>query len=82
MPFIVLDRTYMPDRGARYVQFGDECATLAEAQKLAQFPNLRDPIIVNLDQVKRPPTNEADLNMTLRPGDTLPVRPARHVEVV
>ena len=38
----------------RYGQFGDECETLQDAQKLAQFPNLRDPIIVNLDQVKRP----------------------------
>ena len=56
MAFIVLDRTCMPDREGRYVQFGDECETLADAQKLAQFPNLRDPIIVNLDQVKRPPS--------------------------
>jgi hypothetical protein len=55
MAFIVLDKTYTPDSKVRYIQFGDECATLADAQKLAQFPNLRDPIIVNLEQVKRPP---------------------------
>ena len=55
MAFIVLDKTLTPDSKVRYVQFGDERATLADAQKLVQFPNLRDPIIVNLDQVKRPP---------------------------
>ena len=54
MAFIVLDKTYTPDRKVRYIQFGDECATAEEALKLAQFPNLRDPIIVNLDQVRRP----------------------------
>jgi hypothetical protein len=54
MGFIVLDKTYTPDRKVRYIQFGDECPTLEEALKLAQFPNLRDPIIVNLDQVRRP----------------------------
>ena len=36
----------------RYIQFGDECETLQDAHKLALFPNLRDSIIVNLDQVK------------------------------
>ena len=52
--FLVLDKTFTPDGKVRYIQFGDDCATIAVAQKLAQFPNLRDPIIVNLDQVKRP----------------------------
>ena len=56
MAFIVLDKTSTPDSKVRYVQFGDECAALADAPKLAQFPNLHEPIIVNLDQVKRPPT--------------------------
>lgn len=55
MAFIVLDKTYKSDSKVRYIQFGDECATIGEALKLAQFPNLRDPIIVNLDQVRRPP---------------------------
>jgi hypothetical protein len=35
------------------VQFGDECATLEDARKLARFPNLRGPIIVDLDTRKR-----------------------------
>ncbi|HKN13403.1 MAG TPA: hypothetical protein VJX68_09420 [Candidatus Binatus sp.] len=55
MAFIVLTKTIGPKGQVRYVQFGDECVTFGEAQKLALFPNLRDPIIVNLDQVKRPP---------------------------
>ncbi len=55
MSFIVLTKTIGPKGQIPYAQFGDECETLAEAQKVAQFPNLRDPIIVNLDQVKRPP---------------------------
>jgi hypothetical protein len=52
--FIVLDKTYTPDSKVRYIQFGDECETFEEAQKLAKFPNLRDPIIVNLEEVERP----------------------------
>ncbi len=31
----------------------DTCATLDEARKLAQFPTLRDPIIVDLAKVER-----------------------------
>jgi hypothetical protein len=50
--FIVLDKTYTPDREARYVQFDDECETFEQAQKLARFLNLRDPIIVNLEVVE------------------------------
>ena len=50
--FIVLDKSYKTGHGAtRYVQFGDECATLDAARKLAQFPNLHEPIIVNLANV-------------------------------
>jgi hypothetical protein len=56
MALIVLDKTFTPDGNVRYIQFGDECETLQGAHKLALFPNLRDPIIVNLDQVKKPPT--------------------------
>jgi len=37
----------------RYVQFGDECATLDAAKKLAQFPNLHEAIIVNLADIVR-----------------------------
>jgi len=57
MGFIVLDKTITSDSKVRYLQFGDECETFAEALKLAQFSNLRHPIIVNLDQVNRPVTN-------------------------
>jgi hypothetical protein len=49
--FIVLDKTYTPDRKVRDLQFGDECETFEETVKLAKFPNLRDPIIVNLEEV-------------------------------
>ncbi len=52
--FIVLDKTYTPDSKVRYIQFGDECETFEEAQKLAKFPNLRDPIIVNLEDASEP----------------------------
>ena len=52
--FIVLDKGYKTSHGeTRYVQFGDECATLDEAKKLAQFPNLHEPIIVNLAEVTK-----------------------------
>ncbi len=51
---IVLDKTYTPDSKVRYIQFGDECETFEEAVKLARFPNLRDPIIVNLEDVIDP----------------------------
>ena len=52
--FIVLDKSYKTSHGAtRYVQFGDECATLDEAKKLARFPNLHEPIIVNLAEVAK-----------------------------
>jgi hypothetical protein len=50
--FIVLDKTYTPDRKVRYIQFGDEVETFDEAVKLAKFPNLRGPIIVNLEEVE------------------------------
>jgi len=52
--FIVLDKSWKTTHGEmRYVQFGDECATLDAAKKLAQFPNLRQPIIVNLAEVTK-----------------------------
>ena len=52
--FIVLDKSSKRPHGeTRYIQFGDECATLDEARKLAQFPNLHEPIIVNLAEVVR-----------------------------
>ena len=52
--FIVLDESYKTAHGeTRYVQFGDECATLDEAKKLARFPNLNEPIIVNLGEVTK-----------------------------
>jgi hypothetical protein len=50
--FIVLDKSFKTRRGEmHYVQFGDECATLVEAKKRARFPNLIEPIIVNLAEV-------------------------------
>jgi len=52
--FIVLDKTYTADSKIRYIQFGDECETFEAAVKLARFPNLRDPIIVNLEEVIDP----------------------------
>ena len=43
----MLDKSYKTAHGeTRYVQFGDECATLDEAKKLARFPNLHEPIFV------------------------------------
>ena len=40
--FIVLDQSYKTSHGeTRYVQVGDECATLDAARKLAHFPNLQ-----------------------------------------
>ena len=51
--FIVLDKTYTPDSKVRYIQFGDECETFEAARKLALFPNLRDPIIVNLEDAEQ-----------------------------
>jgi len=51
--FIVLDKYTTPRGEPRYVQFGDECATLDEAKKLARFPNLNEPIIVNLGEVTK-----------------------------
>jgi len=50
--FIVLDKTYAADSNVRYIQFGDECETFEAAQKPAKFPSLRDPIIVNLEEVE------------------------------
>jgi len=52
--FIVLDKSYKTAHGeTRYVQFGDECATLDAARKPAQFPNLHEPIIVNLAELTK-----------------------------
>ena len=52
--FIVLDKSWKMSHGEpRYVQFGDECATLDAARKLALFPNLHEPIIVNLTEVAK-----------------------------
>ena len=48
----MLDRATRQSHGeTRYVQFGDECSTLDAARKPAQFPNLHEPIIVNLAEV-------------------------------
>ena len=35
MAFIVLDKTYTQEGKVRYIQFGDECETLQDVQKLA-----------------------------------------------
>ena len=52
--FIVLDKSYKTGHGeVSYVQFGGECSTLDEAKKLARFPNLHEPIIVNLAEVAK-----------------------------
>ena len=52
--FIVLDKSWKTTHGEmRYVQFGDECETLEEAKKMARFPNLHEPIIVNLAEVTK-----------------------------
>jgi len=52
--FIVLDKSYRRGHDeTRYIQFGDECSTLDAARKLAQFPNLHEPIIVNLADVAK-----------------------------
>jgi hypothetical protein len=48
MVFIVFNRIYLPDKKIHYIQFGDACETLEEAQKLARFPNLSGTIIVDL----------------------------------
>jgi hypothetical protein len=50
--FHVLDKTCTPDRKVRYIQFGDKCETFDEAVKPTKFPNLRDPIIVNREEVE------------------------------
>ena len=52
--FIVLHKNYQDlGRETRYIQFGDECAALDEAKRLTRFPNLHEPIIVNLAEVTK-----------------------------
>jgi hypothetical protein len=50
--FIVLDKSWKRRTAeTRYIQFGEECETLDAARELAHFPNLHEPIIVNLVEV-------------------------------
>jgi hypothetical protein len=53
--FLVLYKTFTPDGKVPLHSVRRRmCDNRGRSKKLAQFPNLRDPIIVNLDQVKRP----------------------------
>ena len=42
--------TFAPDGKIRYLQFGDAHETIKEARKAAQFPGLRDPLIIDLSR--------------------------------
>ncbi len=53
MAFIVLTKTIGPKGQVRYIQFGEPHETIQEARKVAQFPNLRDPIIVDLARAEK-----------------------------
>jgi len=53
MAFIVFDKTFAPNGKIRYLQFGDAHETIQEARKAAQFPGLRDPIILDLARAEK-----------------------------
>jgi len=53
MAFIVFDKTFAPNGKIRYLQFGDAHETIQEARKAAQFPGLRDPIILDLGRAEK-----------------------------
>ena len=73
MAFIVFDKTFAPGGRIRYIQFGDAHDTLQEARKAAQFPRLRDPIILDL---KRAEKIESQTTLRLRDAKGhSPVRP-------
>ena len=73
MAFIVLDKTFAPGGRIRYIQFGDAHDTIQEARKAAQFPGLRDPLIINLSRAEKV-ENQALLRLRDAEGHS-PVRP-------
>ncbi len=50
MTFIVLEKTSAANGKIRYIQFGEAHETVKEARKAAQFPGLRDPLIIDLSR--------------------------------
>ena len=53
MAFIVFDKTFAANGKIRYLQFGDAHETIQEARKVAQFPGLRAPIIIDLARAEK-----------------------------
>jgi len=73
MAFIVLTKTIGPKGKVHYEQFGERYETIEEARKAAQFPNLRDPIILDLKRAEKV-ENQALLRLQRVEGHS-PVRP-------
>ena len=75
MGFVVFDKTFAPNGKVRYLQFGDAHETIQEARKAAQFPGLRDPLIVDLARAEKV-DRQAMLRLQRAQAHS-PVRPRR-----